>query len=61
MLFLYIRMCTVFAQRGVRDVTVWNGACLVKLNSTKMGLTAGGRLWPEAESWAKQGGRDVEM
>ena len=24
MLFLYMRMCTVFAQRGVRDVTVWN-------------------------------------
>ena len=22
---------------------------------------AGGRLWPQAESWAKDGGRDVEM
>ena len=22
---------------------------------------AGRRLWPEAESWAKEGGRDVEM
>ena len=23
----------------MHDVTVWNGACLVKVNSTKMGLT----------------------